>query len=325
MDLPYQEMGADIYMAGHDHAYERIVSPSGFTYIINGVGGRSFYNYGSRDPNSVFSQNTAFGAMLAEVDARTARFEFRSINDGASGLNGGVVLDSFEMEKPVAVSVGGIAFQASAGDRFTQSVWTEAAAGLHPAFSVPNANLRITDAGGNAVVAALVTRGEPTEFRWIAPADGEYLVTVEALNNPDSGKFLLQTETEPGTVTSYADWAAAAFGAEAASPDAEPGADFYRAGFPNAIRFATGAGAGEPMPLWIENNGSGRFLVFSIDTAAAGSVVAELSGELGEWRAAEGNTEVTAQVGTRYWLRVALPEDAGAHFARLRAVLPDAP
>jgi len=64
LQWPFAAWGASIVLTGHDHTYERIVK-NGFYYIVNGLGGRSLYNFrATPEPGSVVRYNAAYGAML---------------------------------------------------------------------------------------------------------------------------------------------------------------------------------------------------------------------------------------------------------------------
>jgi VCBS repeat-containing protein len=75
MQWPYQEWGASVVLAGHDHVYERIIK-DGFLYYVNGVGGGSIYGFGEPLPESIFRYNRNYGAMLVEADETNITFEF---------------------------------------------------------------------------------------------------------------------------------------------------------------------------------------------------------------------------------------------------------
>lgn len=76
MQWPYQEWGADLVLAGHDHDYER-VNIDGLTYIVCGLGGAA--NYPISDPpvpGSQFAYNSGYGAGRVTVNATQLLFEF---------------------------------------------------------------------------------------------------------------------------------------------------------------------------------------------------------------------------------------------------------
>jgi VCBS repeat-containing protein len=75
MQWPYQEWGASVVLAGHDHVYERIIK-DGFLYYVNGVGGGSIYGFGEPLPESIVRYNRNYGAMLVEADETNITFEF---------------------------------------------------------------------------------------------------------------------------------------------------------------------------------------------------------------------------------------------------------
>jgi len=65
---PFQEWGADLVLAGHDHYYERL-EIDGIPYIVNGLGGGPIYDFGEIYPGSQVRYNDDHGALLAEASA----------------------------------------------------------------------------------------------------------------------------------------------------------------------------------------------------------------------------------------------------------------
>lgn len=77
MQWPFEDWGADAVIAGHDHTYERIIR-DGFTYFVNGLGGRSRYSFGSVVSGSIFRYNEDYGAQLVEANDELMIFRFYS-------------------------------------------------------------------------------------------------------------------------------------------------------------------------------------------------------------------------------------------------------
>lgn len=76
MQWPFQRWGATAVLAGHDHLYERIVK-NGFPYFVNGVGGRSLYNFKGTPLNgSQARYSSDYGAMLVAASETSITFEF---------------------------------------------------------------------------------------------------------------------------------------------------------------------------------------------------------------------------------------------------------
>ncbi|MFC1878351.1 metallophosphoesterase [Chloroflexota bacterium] len=88
MRWPFKDWGATIYLAGHDHYYERL-ELEGFPYIINGLGGGPIYAFGDIAEGSLVRYNAEWGAMLVFADRRQITFQF--IN------RQGQVIDYFEL------------------------------------------------------------------------------------------------------------------------------------------------------------------------------------------------------------------------------------
>jgi predicted phosphodiesterase len=78
MRWPFREWGADLVLSGHDHTYERL-QVDGLTYIVNGIGGGSIYNFFIPLPESQFRYNQEHGAMLITADSASMQAEFFNI------------------------------------------------------------------------------------------------------------------------------------------------------------------------------------------------------------------------------------------------------
>lgn len=98
MQWPFKAWGATVVISGHDHTYERIVR-DGLTYIVNGLGGRSLYNFQNMVSGSQVRYNEDYGAMLAEASPESLSFQF--IN------RGGQTIDAFTIDtSPLGVTPG---------------------------------------------------------------------------------------------------------------------------------------------------------------------------------------------------------------------------
>ena len=75
LQWPFREWGASLVLAGHDHSYERIMVDS-LLYVVNGLGGRSIYDFNTPVSGSQFRYNDSYGAMrvLATQDSLTLEF-----------------------------------------------------------------------------------------------------------------------------------------------------------------------------------------------------------------------------------------------------------
>lgn len=71
---PYQAWGAEVVLAGHDHTYERLVI-GGLPYFVNGIGGRSLYEFATPLPGSQVRYNADYGAMRVTADQGRITFE----------------------------------------------------------------------------------------------------------------------------------------------------------------------------------------------------------------------------------------------------------
>ena len=82
---------ADIVLSGHDHAYERFAPQTpdgtqvsyGIRQFVVGTGGASLRSFRSIEPNSVYRQSTAFGALRLYLGARGYSWTFLNTGGGA--------------------------------------------------------------------------------------------------------------------------------------------------------------------------------------------------------------------------------------------------
>jgi hypothetical protein len=91
MRWPFEEWGADVYLSGHDHFYERLIL-DGFLYFVNGLGGGAVYQFGPIAEGSQVRFNDDYGAMLVEANAEQMFFQFITRK--------GVVVDTFILQGP---------------------------------------------------------------------------------------------------------------------------------------------------------------------------------------------------------------------------------
>lgn len=88
MAWPFEEWGADLVLAGHDHIYER-VEVDGFPYLINGLGGGAIYALSTPVPGSLARYNQDYGALLVEASETGLMIQFITRNDQ--------VVDTFQL------------------------------------------------------------------------------------------------------------------------------------------------------------------------------------------------------------------------------------
>ncbi len=93
MQWPFGDWGADVVLSGHDHTYERISPPDDILYFVNGLGGRSRYDFPDIVEGSQVRYNEDYGAMLVDVSLGELRFRF--IN------RQGEVIDDSSLVKPI--------------------------------------------------------------------------------------------------------------------------------------------------------------------------------------------------------------------------------
>jgi hypothetical protein len=90
---PFADWGADVVLAGHDHTYERISPPGDILYFVNGLGGKSKYNFLDDVVGSQVKYNEDYGAMLVDVSLGKLRFQFINRQEE--------MIDDFSLVKPI--------------------------------------------------------------------------------------------------------------------------------------------------------------------------------------------------------------------------------
>jgi tartrate-resistant acid phosphatase type 5 len=88
MRWPFQEWGASVVLAGHDHTYERLVI-DGFPYFVNGLGGGARYNFKTPLEGSQVRFRDDWGAMLVGATAETMLFHFITVE--------GLIIDTYRL------------------------------------------------------------------------------------------------------------------------------------------------------------------------------------------------------------------------------------
>ena len=92
MQWPFKQWGASVVLAGHDHTYERL-DIGGLPFVVNGLGGRGIYAFGTPVLGSLVRYNSDYGAILAVATADSLAIRFISLD--------GTVRDSLILEKLV--------------------------------------------------------------------------------------------------------------------------------------------------------------------------------------------------------------------------------
>lgn len=91
MQWPFAAWGANAFLAGHDHLYERLLI-DGIPYFTNGAGGGGLYNFSTPLPESQFRYNANYGAMLVTASGTEILFQFFN--------RVGELKDSYRLTKP---------------------------------------------------------------------------------------------------------------------------------------------------------------------------------------------------------------------------------
>lgn len=91
LQWPFAAWGAHLVLAGHDHSYERLFV-NGIPYIVNGLGGKSIYAWGTILPQSQFRYNSNYGAQKVQVTPERVTLDFIART--------GVLVESFGLPSP---------------------------------------------------------------------------------------------------------------------------------------------------------------------------------------------------------------------------------
>jgi predicted phosphodiesterase len=75
MQWPFKEWGAEVVISGHAHVYERI-ERDGLTYLVNGLGGASRYDFGRAVAGSAVRYRDDWGAQKVTATPSGMTFEF---------------------------------------------------------------------------------------------------------------------------------------------------------------------------------------------------------------------------------------------------------
>ena len=92
MRWPFKEWGADMVFNGHNHVYERIFY-NNMTYIVNGLGGKSIYGWGTITEGSQFRYNSNYGALFVNATSTDIILQFINI--------AGTMIDTYTLNKAI--------------------------------------------------------------------------------------------------------------------------------------------------------------------------------------------------------------------------------
>jgi hypothetical protein len=100
LQWPYAQWGATAVLSGHDHSYERILR-DGMLYLVNGLGGRSLYGFGTPVVGSNLRYSQNYGAMLVTATDTELSLQFIS--------RAGQVVDTYTISSSASRSLVGTA------------------------------------------------------------------------------------------------------------------------------------------------------------------------------------------------------------------------
>jgi hypothetical protein len=161
---PYQAWGATAVLAGHTHAYERLLEDNNFPYFVDGLGGEpEISSFDAIDPGSQVRYNADFGAMLVTAGDTQIQFQFITRT--------GTLIDNCTIANPNSLPTPSTPDLAAASDT-----------GISNTDNITNlSNLTFT---GTAVVGSTVTLfsdGAPVGSG--VAADGTYTITTSTLSS----------------------------------------------------------------------------------------------------------------------------------------------
>jgi hypothetical protein len=87
MRWPYKEWGVAAVFSGSAHHYERVFR-SGLTYFVNGAGGAGLIGFDSPTEGSQLRYGSRHGAMLVTATDSRITFEFYSVSNGGTRVDG---------------------------------------------------------------------------------------------------------------------------------------------------------------------------------------------------------------------------------------------
>ncbi len=85
MQWPFEDLGFDLVLSGHDHNYERILRDDNndarpLTYIVSGLGGQEPRRFVDSVAGSVVQYNDNNGALFVTATASALKIEFRDVS-----------------------------------------------------------------------------------------------------------------------------------------------------------------------------------------------------------------------------------------------------
>jgi hypothetical protein len=170
MRWDFSQWGADAVMSGHDHTYERL-EVDGLTFFVNGLGGKSTYNFSNILPESQLRYNGDYGAMLVEATESTLTAKFYNTS--------GVLIDTWSKNNsPVSIT------EPNGGENW--QVNTTETIGYEKNFS---SNVKIELYKEDIFHLLIDSEDGGDSFTWNIPdtlsVGSDYKVKITSLQNPD--------------------------------------------------------------------------------------------------------------------------------------------
>jgi subtilisin family serine protease len=162
MQWPFASWGASAVLAGHDHTYERL-QVDGIPYFVNGLGGRSIYNFGTPLAESLVRFNSDYGAMKVNADESQVTFQF--VDTSGSVVDTHLLVASTPTPTPVPTATPG-----PLTTWYLAEGYTGAGFGTYILVQNPNG----TDA--NLDVSYLLQGGSPIQRQHLVPASSRYTI-----------------------------------------------------------------------------------------------------------------------------------------------------
>ena len=292
---------AHAIFSGDLHVYERLET-NGPAAIICGTGGAALAGFGAISPQSRARHSAFHGAIKIRTNQTGAELYFRDINDGASGGNGGRIMDPFGFGD-LAPNVPTLREEWGWGDGSPLVLAT-----FTPSHSSLDLKAEALDEGGGVWRDDDNSAPDHRNARIPVDLNGTFLLRLRP-QSPAGGAF------EVATLTPWELWQhdrlRHLLPAEAA-PDGNPDGD----SLPNLVEFATG---GDPLafaaPFSLRHEANPPALVlpyFRATNEAATGVrhIAEISTDLKTWLPV--STDLTAVFGAGFTVTDQIAGDPSA-------------
>jgi hypothetical protein len=167
MQWPYEQWGADVVFAGHDHVYERIVKDANsdgdsILYVTTGTGGHALYNFGTPIQGSRVRYNANYGSVIAEATGTSLTVRFYSTTGG------GTLIDEYTLHNTLTLAPGDVII---AGFQATNTVGSQNPAEFVTLFNTTDSVISLENMNLIARVDPDGAGGSGVGIRWQLSAE----------------------------------------------------------------------------------------------------------------------------------------------------------